>query len=140
MKPQQSDKPVTVTNRQARRRAVAALRREVAGGLLLTYLVAADARLDQPLLSKARAHWFAQIEVRKPCCISCRVSFARNEAQPAAILLATPAFAATACSVSALCGDCWGKLPPDEVDHVCARVLRRLMPGAQFLGPADAAR
>src|SRR5687768_2462303 len=116
-------------SRATRRRDLADFRRKI-GTHLDVYTIDVNARLTTPLLSNARAHWFAQVTVRKPCCISCRrlfthgalahhlraSSIAADDVRPGLFVLAVPSSTPTSCSTSAICRACSNDLSPGALD------------------------
>ena len=81
----------------------------------------------------ARSH-----QDERPCCISCKASFAEG-AEVGLLLFSTAAVLPTSASVSGICTDCARDLSPDDIERVCTRALRRLMPKGRF-HPEDDAR
>jgi hypothetical protein len=98
----------------------------------VTYLIAADAKLDHPLLSHALSYWRGNIQQRRSFCPACEANYA-DDAHPGAYLFATLPVAPTSASVTAICTSCWNGLPPDDIERVVARVLRHVIPGGKFL-------
>ncbi len=119
-------------NRHARRTDMRMFRRSD----LLTHCVAADTSLDgHPLLRKATLHWHSNIEVRKPVCIACKLSFLDNDARVGGYLFAMPVNVGDLVSTSVFCTCCWETLSASEVDAISTRVLRQLLPAGKFLDP-----
>jgi hypothetical protein len=116
-----------------------AMRCEMVGGHLNTYLVPANAKLyRQPLLAKARTWWSGNVQRRRPQCIACKAQFAEG-AEVGFHLFSTASIMPTSASVSAFCCKCASDLSPDDIDRAATRVLRKLTgPGARFLDPPDA--
>jgi hypothetical protein len=106
--------------------------RQRAGNHLVTFLTDDVELIDgNPALKSALAHWLAVVELRRPICIGCRSCF-MDGAQPAAYLFASSPAIPNAASTSAFCVECWVKLDMDEVEAICTRVLRRLLPRGAF--------
>jgi hypothetical protein len=124
--------------RHERRADVARMRQELSGASLMTWLVPADAKLAEPLLRRAVKFWRTCIPARRPFCPSCRANYADDAAEVGMFLLSTPATKPTAASVSAFCLSCSNTLSPDEIEHIAAVVLQRLIPGGRFLDDWDA--
>jgi hypothetical protein len=80
----------SMSNRSQHRKDVARMRHELSGSSLLTWLVPADAKLDEPLLRRAVKFWRGNIQTRHPFCPSCRANYA-DAAEVGMFLLATPA-------------------------------------------------
>jgi hypothetical protein len=124
-----------MSNRFQRRRDVARARQELSGACLVTYMLPVGEPLKEALLRDAVSWWLASRKQRRPHCPVCRSNFA-DEASPGAFLLSTPVMAATAASVTCFCAECV-RLPPEEIERHCVRVLRHLLPGGKFLDPAS---
>ncbi len=120
-------------NRHARRTDMRLFRRSD----LLTHCVAADdAVLDNhPLLMNALENWRAGRGSRKLTCIGCKLLFADDDARAGGYLFAMPVNVDGLVSTSAFCISCWGTLSSDQLDAICTRVLRQLLPGGAFLEP-----
>jgi hypothetical protein len=124
---------ITMSNRHQRRTDLRSFKREAHNAHLVTYLVDADAPLDDhPLLCRALSYWRSNIQQRRPFCPACNANFA-DDARAAAFLFAMPSLAPTSASVTAFCDQCWNALPPDAVQREATKVLRQLIPNGRFL-------
>jgi hypothetical protein len=107
-------------------------RREASRADLLTYLVAANGDLRHyPTLARAVWHWRSIVPQRRPFCSACKVNFA-DGALPGAFLLSTTAAAPTTASVTAFCARCFDTMTLAEIETICERVLKTIVPGGTF--------
>ncbi|MBR0698109.1 hypothetical protein [Bradyrhizobium lablabi] len=117
-------------NRHARRSDMRLFRRSD----LITHLIAADVPLDDhATLHSAVLHWYGNIEIRKPVCVGCKMTFVGGKARVGAFLLSTPVSAPDIVATSAFCAECHEALSMNEVDAIATRVLRALSPNGRFL-------
>jgi hypothetical protein len=121
--------------RHERRSALRDFRREAKAAHLITYLLDADAKLDEPLLLRALSWWRGNIKQRRPICICCKANFA-DDAVIGAHLFAMPAAAPTSASVSGICVECWRDLPDAAIEREATRLLRQLLPHGRFIDDA----
>ena len=117
--------------RHERRAELSKFKRKSRAGLTSYLLASDDALLDrEPLLRNAVQWWRANAPTRRPICIVCRKLF-DDQTIVAAFLLATSAASPRNASVSGICTECW-KLPDDEIERACLRVLRTFLPNGKF--------
>ena len=118
--------------RQQRRASLSEFRREARGGFIDTHMVPLeDVPHAKPLLQRAVAFWRASIFSRRPTCLSCKAQFA-GDAKIGAYLCMVLEAAPTSASVSGLCSVCWRELSDTEINACALRVVRSVLPGAQF--------
>jgi hypothetical protein len=113
---------------------LAAFKHDVAhGGGLVTYLIGCDDEaIDrEPLFAKAVIWWRGNIRARRYTCTHCSASFAEG-AQVGAWLFATSPAAPNSASISAFCLRCFSSLPDDELERAAMKVLRKILPNAEF--------
>jgi hypothetical protein len=104
----------------------------------LTHFVPAETTLvDHPRLYDAVLYWYSNIEVRKPICISCRLSFLDPDVRVGAFLLSTPVSVPDIVVTSGFCAECHETLSMGEIEAVSTRVLRQLAPGGHFSTRGD---
>jgi hypothetical protein len=118
--------------RHERRAEIARFRKECSGGHLMTYLVPAGTAIDHLTIKRAQAHWEANRLLRQPMCIGCKLIFADNSARVGSFLHAINPALPDSASTSAFCEECDRDLSNAQVDEICTRVLRRLLPGGVF--------
>jgi hypothetical protein len=119
-------------SRHERRSQIARFRRECSGGHLMTYLIPAGASFDHPVIQRAQAHWEANRLMRQPQCIGCKVIFGENSMRVGLWLHAISPAISHAASTSAFCEKCGRDLSDAQVDRICTRVLRALLPNGHF--------
>jgi hypothetical protein len=118
-------------NRHMRRSDMRTFRRAE----LLTHCIdAADAALEgHKLLKDAAANFHLPHAMHRPFCISCKASFVADNAKVGSYLFAMPLNVDGLVATSGICTNCTDALSASQLDAICTRVLRKLVPHGDFI-------